>query len=270
MASRDELNAKRELARKRHRAATRKISRLRAKGVDVSGSSLDPRQDLGKIKKLNSKQLDAHIARLDKFVSRETSFVSGANKTPLTGSLWQQHQRLVAAVNKKNAKPYGNVKDIFLPSLGMTVDQFQGTKPTHPVSGNPASRAPHLPIQRSSKGIPNDKQLKKLIKDLQAKLQPDYGDKIIRRERKTLGAFLKTIDKVSAVKDISKDFRGLSDAQFAFMWNYTNFAAISSFDYEIAKSKLHDPKSLAQFDAAFDTQIREMRKIIKDVKHLNL
>jgi len=270
MASREELESLRQLARKRHRAVTQKVSRIKAKeGITLTGTKDDPRKDPQSFKRMNAIQLRAHIAKQETFISRETQFVSGAKGTILTGSLWHQAETLIRAVNRKNATPYEAVKNVFLPSQGMTVDEFMGTKPTHPVTGNPASRAPHLPITKSAKGIPNDRQLKKLIKDLQAKLATDYGDKVIARERKTLGKFLKDIGKVSNIKDISKDFRGLTPGQFAFMWNYTNFAAISSFDYEIAKSKLHDPKSLSQFDNAFTTQISEMRKIIKDVKGLD-
>lgn len=274
MASREEIQALRDLARQRHRAATRKVSRLKAKGVNVEAAKLDPRKDPASFKRLNAKQLEAHIARLNKFVSRETQFVTSAHKTqPLTGGLWHEYKALERAVNQRNAKPYEGVKNIFLPSLGMTVDEFQGTKPTHPVTGNPASRAPHLPINKTNKGVPNDKQLKKLIKDMKARLQPEYGDKVIRREHRTLSTFLNTIGKVNQSDDfkfIQRNFKTLTTAQFAFMWNYTNFANISGFDYEIAKSKLSDPTSMAQFDAAFDTQIREMKKIIKDVKTLNL
>ena len=93
MASREELQALRDLARKRHRAVTQKVSRIKAKeDVVLSGTKLDPRKDPTSFKRMNSIQLKAHIARMDTFVSRDVSYVKGAAKTaPLTGTLWQTY-----------------------------------------------------------------------------------------------------------------------------------------------------------------------------------
>jgi len=265
MASRKEIDELRALARKRHRAATQKASRLRAKGVEISGTHLDPRRNARDIGKMRTRDLHSYISKLDKFTSRETSYVGGA-RAPLTGNLWHKYQTLQNAVNQMNARPYETIKDKFIRSLGMTVDQYQGTKPSHPVTGNPASRAPHLPINRSAKGVPNDKQLKKLIKDLENKLSAGHSEKILRRDRKVADEMLKTIGD----KAVRRDLRKLNPHEFNLLWNYTNFANIASFDYEIAKSKMQDPTALAQFDEAFNTQKREMKRLIADVKALDL
>lgn len=265
MASREEIERLRQLARKRHRAATQKASRLRAKGVEISGTSLDPRRKVADISKMRSRDLQSYINKLNNFTSRETSFVSGA-RAPLTGNLWHKYETLQRAVNQMNAKPYETIKDKFIRSLGMTVEQYQGMKPTHPVTGNPASRAPHLPVNRSSKGVPNDKQLKKLIKDLENKLAAGHTDKIMRRDRKVADEMLRTIGD----KGIRRDLKKLSHQEFNLLWNYTNFANIASFDYEIAKSKMQDPSALAYFDEAFNVQKREMKRLIADVKALDL
>jgi len=285
MASREELEALRELAVKRHRAASQKVSRLkRNKGVDVSGTRNDPRTvDPERFKRMNSIQLGAHIARLDKFVSRETQFAAGARGKILSGDLWQRNRQLQAHVNKQRERKFESIKDIHIPSFGTvvvngksvpaTVENMQAMKPIHPVTGNPSSRAPHLPVNISSKSIPSDKQLRKANKELEAKASAEYNDRLVRRDRKITSKFLSTIAKVNSskeLKEIRNIYKGLTPGQFEFMWNYTKFSDISSFDYEIAKSKLHDPKSLSQFDAAFDTQIREMNKIIKEVKNLAL
>lgn len=270
---------------KRHRAASQKVSRLnRKKGVDVAGTRHDPRTvSPERFKKMNSIQLSAHIARLDKFVSRETQFAPGARGQILAGNLWQRNKQLQANINKQRERKFESVKDIHIPSFGTivingksvpaTVENMQAMKPVHPVTGNPSSRAPHVPVNISSKGIPNDRQLRKANKDLEAKLSDDYDSKMIQRDRKITSKFLSTIGKVNRskeLKEIRSIYKTLSAKQFEFMWNYTKFSDISSFDYEIAKSKLHDPKSLSQFDAAFDTQIREMNRIIKEVKNLDL
>lgn len=232
----------------------------------MSGTKLDPRKDPTSFKRMNSIQLKAHIARMDTFVSRDVSYVKGAKTAPLTGNLWQTYKALETAVNRKNAKPFESIQDQFLSSLGMTAAQYQATKPTHPVTGNPSSRAPHIPIDRSSKGIPNDKQVKKLIRDMKARLDDGYTAKVLARDRRIARKMLKDI----GAKDIIKDQRSLTPGQFSFMWNYTHFANAASFDYETVKARMMDPTALAAHNAQFDTQLREMRKIIADVKKMNL
>lgn len=284
MASREELEALRELAVKRHRAASQKVSRLkRKKGVDVAGKREDPRTvDPERFKRMNSIQLGAHIARLDKFVSRETQFAAGPRGALLTGQLLAQNQRLQAAINRQRDKNFDAVKDIHIPSFGtktvngksvpITAEMQAAMKPVHPVTGNPSSRAPHIHINIGPKSFANDKQLRKSNKELEARLISE-AQMIEKRDRKIMSTFMKTIAKINRspeLKEVRSIYKDLTPGQFEFMWNYTKFSDISSFDYEIAKSKLHDPKSLSQFDAAFDTQIREMNKIIKEVKNLAL
>lgn len=273
MASREEIERLRQLARKRHRAATAKVSRLKKNDVPISGTKLDPRKNAADISKMRARDLESYIKKLNNFNSRETSWVHGAGKkTLLTGALYNRFEKLKKQVNEKRAKPYETVKDIRLPSLGdTTVEGFMGQKPTHPVTQNPSSRAPHLPITTTNKGIPNDKQLKKLIKDLEVKLSADYGDKVISRDQKVMKSFFKDMGKVSKdkeLKDLRKDFWSLTPAQFAFLWNYTNFAEAASMDYEIAKDHMQDQKSLAEKGESFQTQIRHMQSLVNDVKRI--
>ena len=264
MAKRD-IDRLRDLARQRHRAATNKASRLRAKGVEVTGTNLDPRKNAGDIQKMRTRDLNAYINRLDKFVSRETKYEQGA-KAVLSGNLFHTYKSLEAAVNRKNLKPYQSIKDQFLDSLGMTVEQFQGTKPTNPQTGNPASRAPHLPVNRSAKQIVDDKALQKLIKDMQKKLTPDHDFKVVQRDQYTALKLLKD----TGLTDVMSAIAEMDAKKFSFMWNYTDFARIASQEYFIASSTMHDSKSLAALQGTFDTQVKAMRKIIKDVKRMEL
>jgi hypothetical protein len=274
MASREEIERLRQLARQRHRAATAKVSRLKKKNdVELTGTKYDPRRNAADISKMRTRDLQAYVKKLNEFTSRDVSYVHGAGKkTLLSGKLWNEYKRLERKLNEKNAKPYETVKDIRLPSLGdTTVEGFMGQKPIHPTTQNPSSRAPHIPINKSTKGIPNDKQLKKLIKDTQAKLAADYGDKVIARDQKVMSKFFKDMGKVSkdkALKDLRKDFWTLSPAQFAFLWNYTNFSETASMDYEIAKDHLNDKKVLAEKGESFQTQIRHMQNLVNDVKRI--
>ncbi len=266
MASRREIQEKRALVAQRHRAATRKVSRLKAKGVEVSGTKVDPRRNLSNVKRYTEKQLDSYLSELNNFTSRKTTFAPGVKGKPLEGSLWNQYLGVQKAYNAMTAKQFESVKDIFLPSHGTTIEGLQASKPLHPISGNPASRAPNVPVDRSSKGIPGDKQIKKLIKDLRNKMRPDYQANIDKRNKKTAMKMLIGIGDLGILEDIG----AMSQKKFATLWNYTNFAMIASFDYAIAKSQYHDNKTLAWHDAAFDTQLKEMRKMIKEINETKI
>ncbi len=266
MATNREMQELRELVRKRHKAATRKVSRLKSKGVELGGSKADPRRDLGNVKRYTAKQLTTYLADLNKFNARQTSFAPGVKNTPLTGSLWNSYVSLEKKYNAMTARQFDKIKDIFLPSHGTTIAGLQASKPLHPISGNPAARAPNIPVNRSSKGIPSDKQIRKLIKDLQHKMTAQYQADTIKRDRRTVMKMLIGIGDLGILEDVG----AMSNKKFATLWNYTKFADIASFDYAIAKSQYHDNKTLAWHDAAFDTQLKEMRKMIKEINDTKL
>lgn len=273
MASREEIQRLRELARKRHQAATRKVSRLKKNDVHVSGTPLDPRRNAADIAKMRSRDLQSYINKLDQFTSRETNWVHGAGKQSLlSSSLYREYKKLESAVNKRNMADYEKIKGTFIPTLNTTVQSFHGELPDHPLMANPASRSPHIPLIRTNKSFPNDKKLKKLIQDMRKRLEPEFGDKVIAREQKSMRKFFKDMRKVDPInetlKDLRKDFWSLTPAQFAFLWNHTNFAEAASMDYEIAKDHLHDKKSLAEKSESFNTQIRHMKNLVGDVKRM--
>jgi len=274
MASREELNARRELAKKLHRAATAKVSRHMKKGVKLEGTNKDPRHaDIKHVNKLTAKQLDAHISRLQTFTSRKTQYLPGAGKNAiLSGDLYRQFESVKKQVNAKRAAVYESVKDIQIPTYNnMTVSQLQGQVPDHPTIQSPSSHAPHLPVKTTNKGIKNDKQLKKSIKALQSELAEGHSEKIIARDQKVMRKFFKDINKVNKgepVKNLRKDFWSLTPEQFAFLWKYTRFADAASQDYETAKAHMHDPKGLGEASETFDTQIRHMQNLVNDVKRM--
>lgn len=273
MASREEIQRLRDLAKKRHAAATKKVSRLKKNDVHVSGTPLDPRKNAADISKMRTRDLQSYIRKLDSFTSRDTGWVHGAGKKNLLSvNLYREYKRLETAYNKKNLADYENVKGRFIPTLNTTVQAFHGELPDHPVTANPASRSPHIPINRTNKGIPNDQKLKKLINDMHRRLSEGHTDAVISKEQKSMSRFFIDMGKADRknkdLKDLRKDFWDLTPEQFAFLWNHTNFAEAASMDYEIAKDHLHDKKSLAEKSESFNTQIRHMKGLVNDVKQM--
>jgi len=271
MASRDEINAKRLQASKRHRAASQKVSRLKSKDVLISGTKYDPRVAPEKIKRYTSKQLDAYIAKVDSFVSRETQFVAGAKGKPLpaTGGryTWGNYARMQKQLNKDKAKGLADISDIYIPSQGMTVgERVEMSTPKHPVMSPPASYAPHIPYSKSSRGIPNEKQLKELVRDMERKQGGAYFEK---KHKSQLTAAKKMIKGISN-KELAKEFKSLTPWEFNLLWNYTNFAEVTATDYVIRQSMMHDKKELAWYDHALNTQLSQAKERIKEIKAISL
>lgn len=262
MATREEIQQLRAEVRKRHRAATRKASRLRAKGVELSGTSIDPRRDLAKVKKYTAKQMQAYLSELNNFTSRRTQYAPGMNKGLLDGNLWSEYQRVQARLNRRNRADMEQRKDLFIPAEGMTIGEIVETVPAHPTTGNPATRMPHIPQNRTSRGIPNNEQLKKLIADTKAKLDKEYIAKDTEIDRATALSMVDVIGDMELLNDIGS----MSREKFRTLWKYTKtFANIMSFDYLIAKSRLHEDKTLSWHDNAFDNQLVIMKNMIDDI-----
>jgi len=225
---------------------------------------------MDRVNKLNSVQLDKYIARLDAFISRETQFVAGAKGKPLPvhGKYgWGQIEKMQKQLNKEKAAGLKKIAGIHLPSAGMTVgERVEMSTPKHPVTSPPASYAPHIPYQRTPKGIPNVKQLTKLAKELESK----QGGKYFEQKYKSQMTAARKMIKGISNKGLAKDFKSLNPEEFSLLWNYTNFAEVTSTDYVIRKSMMHDKKELAWYDISLDTQLREARKRIAEIKALKL
>jgi len=270
MVSRDDLNAKRSLARQRHRAASQKISRYNAKDISISGSKHDPRVSPEKLKRYNAKQLDSYIAKVDAFVSRETQFVKGAKGAvlPAHGQYgWKRVAQMQDALNKEKARRLGEISGIRIESSGMTVgERVEMSTPKHPVTSPPSSYAPHVPFTRTPGGIPNEKKLKKLVKELEGKQGQDYFDKKYESQYKAARKMVAGIRN----RKLSTEFKDLNPTEFNLLWNYTNFSEVTSLDYVIRKKMFHDKKELAWYDVALDTQLREAKERIGEIKALKL
>lgn len=267
MASREQLNALRQQAVKRHKAATRKVSRLKASGVSISGTGHDPRVDLAKVKTMNTREATRYLQRLDAFVSRETQFVAGARGKVLSGNLWKRKEQLENQLNKEKAQHLAQIADINIPGAGMTVaERVAAMIPKHPTMGMPAAYQPHLPVKSGQQSFTSDKALKEAIKDLEGKVGGKYFDKTFKSQYTAAKKMVKDI----ANKDLSKKFKTLTPEEFSFIWNYTNFAEVTALDYTTRKSMLHDRRERAWYDQTIDTNMSQAMDRIDDVKTLKL
>jgi len=270
MASREELQELRALALKRQRAVSQKISRNKAKGLDLAGSKHDPRKAPANINRYTAAQLHDHLAKLDYFTSRKVQFTKGAKDKiiPKHGIYgWNRVEQLQNALNKEKAKRLDEIKDIFIPSSGMTIgERVEAVTPKHPVTAPPSSYAPHVPFTRKSSGVPNEKQLVKLVKDMEGKQGENYFQKKYESQHKAARKMVAGIRN----KALSREFKDLNPTEFNILWNYTNFSDVTALDYVIRKKMFHDKKELAWYDIALDTQLKEAKERIQEIKGLKL
>ena len=247
MAGNPELESLRAQARSRHRAATRKISRLlNVHGAEISGTKVDPRRDLAAIKRYNSVQLKAYIRELNAFTSRTTQFVSDAQGRPVASSLWAQYKSLEAQYNARVNREFDTVKDVYMPRWGMTVgERMAATTPDHRQMGSPAVNAPYAPPTRRPSNVASERALKRLIRDLETRLKPNWRNNQISEGRKQF----EQLSSIVGDDKLLKAVRGLTNEQFSLLWNFTPFATAASFVYEVAKAHLSGKQRAFHTDA---------------------
>lgn len=235
-----ELAQLRAVARARHKAATKKISRNKTNfGAEISGTKFDPRRDLAKVAKYNSSQIKGYINDLDSFVSRKTQFVPDSKYRPMPASDFKGYKGVETEYNKMLKREFEVVRHKKLPS-GFTVEQqLSMTESLHPYMHNPASGADHRGIHRKSKTVKSLEALEKLKLDLRNRMTPEHRAKLEEADRISVNKMLLLIGDEALRERVNK----LSSAKFRFMWKYSGkFANDLSMTYEAVKKMLEAEK----------------------------
>lgn len=212
----------RDEARKAHRAAGNKASRLRTvKGVEVSGTKYDVRRDPAKIKRYNKAQLESYIADLKGFTNRRNNYVAGSAGTPIPATLWNQYQQAERRFNSTGAEKFSKVADIFLPGLGRTIgERTADLNPKARRADGEIANRPYSELHKKPSSIPSVEALLKSMKYMDKKNAPDYNTVKLRVLRENA---LKMIEPIGD-KEMTHRIKSMSDNDFDFLWNYTQFA----------------------------------------------
>lgn len=231
-----ELDELRAMARARHRAVTRKVSRIKSDtGLPISGSKNDPRRDLSKVKRYTKSQLRTYIAELSEFSSRSVQFVPSANRTPIQADLWKRYKSLEARRNQQINTQFERVKDVFLPAVGQTIgERMAMITPAHRQLTNPSVNAPYRPAEMQPRNVASQKALERLVAQKENQLRPSYRKQLINDARSQFAKMADVINRRDLARDVSK----LSDAQFEVLWNYTPFASAIGINYEVIQAML--------------------------------
>lgn len=260
MVGADRLESLRAEALRRHKAATRKISRLNKEvGVIVSGSRHDPRRDRRKIGRYNEKQLKAYIDTLNSFIDRKIQFVPDANRDPLPRQQFNELKDTFKKLRDRGMRTLSEVGDLKLPGTDMTVLEWN----RHMKSMREGMRSPdavspfEIPKNFSSRALMGEKALKKMLKTMKGRLDDDFEKRLTKKHRESARKMLKDV----GLEDVADKLDQMSDKKFRLIFHYSPFIDKVKLKYENVRAMLKAPDKSHAFrnaqNAMMDSGIYE-------------
>jgi hypothetical protein len=225
-----ELDNLRAEVRRRQQAANAKARRLKAKGIDVSGTSYDPRRDSSKIGRYTRQQLTNYLGELNAFTSRGNQFTRLANGFVPTME-WRAYKQPERSYNQIGKRQYGKVEDMILPSGQSVGERDASMRPTNPRvrrAAGEAVRRIYEPVNLRPEQVDSPEALRKLTAHRLRQISRNYEPEEINRQRKEMKGMVEKIGD----DDIRNATASLTDDQFKILWNYGSFATDLSRDYE--------------------------------------
>ena len=222
-----------QAARRLHRAATSKASRLRVnQGVEIGGTEFDKRRDLNVVAGYNKRQLNSYIKSLKGFTDRSNSFVSGQGGQPLPAAMVKKFQAAQAKYNAIGVARFEKVADIVLPTTNLTIrEREKGLLPAIRRAAGEVTNRPYSPNTLKASDINGADALKVLLKDMTHKTSRAYSREKSIEGRAQLQYMLDVINDNELQQRIDR----LSNKEFDTLWNYTDFGKQLLPDYSRAK-----------------------------------
>lgn len=225
-----ELSDLRAEVSRRRAAATAKVRRLRAKGIEVEGTNYDPRRSPDASKRYTKAQLNRYLTELNAFTSRSTQYTRLSNGF-VTSQEWREYKRPEAIYNRIGKRQYGQVENMILPSGQSVSERDASMRPSNPKvrrAAGEASRRVYEPVNIRPEQVESAAALRKLIAFRKKQISRQYEPEVIARQRQEMRNMVHKIGDSS----ISKATESLTDDQFKILWNYGSFATDLSRDYE--------------------------------------
>lgn len=258
MAS-SEVKRLRQLARERQRAAGNKISRYKKQNIKIAGSDVDPRRDLKKVDKYNSKQLKAYINELNAFTDRTNQFVRGARGVPISKGVFEAYKALEKRYNNHFQSEFDKIKDVKLPGRSMTFgERHEQVLPKK--KSLRAGTSKYFGKDRVSSGFTSDAAIKKSMQNLKKSMKPGYSSDVEQARREN---FQKLVD-YSNRDDLSKAVKGLTSEEFYILWEYDSVIQNIVEEYYITIELLSDEDNAIEHsggNALFDEILTTIEEI---------
>lgn len=193
------------------RRARQKIKRLQKKGVRTGTI-----QPFKVVDPSDTRAMNSYYRNLEKFISRQTRFVAGADGTPIPYANYRDYRRLERQWNREHNKYWNKFADQpFLTAYGET-DTTLGMRSR---MGRGEIDYERMTPAEKIKGL---KDLEKRRKILEEELSPSFRLKRVQALRRNL---LQYADSFNDTR-IPKAIRKLSNEQLFALQNFTDFVPL--------------------------------------------
>lgn len=237
------------------RRARRKMSRLRARGIDTR--SISPIRD---IDKRDTWGLKSYARQLEKFISRDNRYVPGAAGTPLPYVEFRDYKRYERELNKRRQREWNAIKSAKVYGTDMTIEEREAVGT---LKGRLSSRL--LDVQPES--FRSVSEIRKRVTNLKRMLSPTYEhNRYVTLKENLLEAANKmgNDDLVNVIDD-------MNETQLRVLYMQSDFVETVMMSYEWIGSSAKGRKSMTdeqrlQLDAMSNSVLDIARSVMRDVR----
>ena len=207
-----QLDNLRDMARKRMRAAGKKISyNRRINSIEIGGTPFDPRVPASRINRYNTQQLKALISRLDRFTARTTQYVATGEGLAPKAEM-REYKKFERKYNMNVQKLTARAKGKHTPFGEQSIEDSQRIRHDPEfLDNNPDF---YREAHRRSKDFYNPAGLKTLTGDMKRRSKKLYLDQAASEIKKNIQKF-----------DLGKKFKvNLTNEQLILAWQYGGLA----------------------------------------------
>ena len=250
--------SRREVERLR-RAVTRKISRLRKKGAELTGTKYDMRRAPQIHKRYTERQLNAYANQMRAFLQRNNQYVGLAKGEPVPAKVMKQYRAVEQQRINKINQDFEKYKNLSMPIGDETIGQrMEKMRPDHRHLMNRSVNSPYKVGPRKASGIKGERGLQKLIKLMNERNKDDFKAKQIKAGRKQLNEML---EYFPGGAEFVKKANSLTDEQFHTAWNFTDLADSASIGYESMMQYLNKEQR-AHHDGTLRNETRSIQRTL--------
>jgi hypothetical protein len=262
-----QIDVLREEYVKLEKRVTAKVKRNLKKGVIIAGTQYDPRISDKKLKKYNSRQLRAQMAKMEKFLSRQKQFIGGASGRAIDKGDYRAYVSKVESKNLVVKKWWDKVKSLPAYRSSYSIEEYVAARRLpHPgIAGNVHHALAPEPVLKPHQ-IKSPKAIEEHLKGVEKRMSKDYMKKIATSDWKSA----MDMANYTIGADFANELRQLNSNQFMALWNYTGFANNASLMYEIAKEYITKGRMNKMREGLFIDSYDEARDQIKWALALNI
>ena len=262
-----EIDKLRIEARRLQRNSNKKVSRMANHefGYDVRGTTLDPRKPVNSIYKMNTPQLKAYMAKLERFNDRHTYYYRDKFNRPIEAQRVRNLNAAIERQNKRVEKELAKTDNVFSPHAGMTLGQRKNMiTPDFPTMEGSYKKSLYKMKKRKPTNIDRD-FIDELFKTVNKSGTKENKHAIVKDNKDVAIYMMKT----SGDYKLAERIENLDDEKFFALWQYTEFVSHLAYKYQTAL--WGDEREIRQFEAdAMDISNKEIEAYLDEAERYNV